>query len=384
MTFSIDRGASGTRHPGVARRPTIRRVRFLTLTCLAAAACGGEPARHPDAGAAGILLVGRFERSDPAAPRFAWSGSTVRARFSAPAVAVELDEDGDGQHYAVVVDGVAAPAKLATRAGRHVYPLAADLPAGVHELELHRLTEAALGETRFHGLRFPAGGQLLAPPAAAPRRVLLVGDSISAGYGNEGADERCPFSPASENHRLAYGALAARALGAELTTAAWSGKGVFSNRGSTTDTVTMTTLWPRVLPAHAQPVADERVDAVWLNLGTNDLAAENPDWAPFAGAYLALVRQLRAAHPDAVIFCLLGPMLSDGWPEGRPARPPARAGIVGAVDTLRGEGDTRVHFVDLGVQDGALGYGCDWHPSLATHRALADTLVPIVRRTLAW
>jgi hypothetical protein len=60
------------------------------------------------------------------------------------------------------------------------------------------------------------------------RRIEIVGDSITCGYGNEGTDP-CNFSAETENHYLTYGALAARMFGAELSTVAWSGKGVVNN-----------------------------------------------------------------------------------------------------------------------------------------------------------
>ena len=97
--------------------------------------------------------------------------------------------------------------------------LASGLPAGEHLVELYRRTEANQGESQFLGFDFGEGA-LLAPPPRAERRIELVGDSITAGYGNEGADMSCPFSPDTENHYLTYGALAARQLGAEASTVA--------------------------------------------------------------------------------------------------------------------------------------------------------------------
>ena len=100
-------------------------------------------------------------------------------------------------------------------------PIAQGLAAGTHVVELYRRTEASQGEAQFLGFDF-GSGKLLSPPAAKARRIELVGDSISCGYGDEGANQSCPFTADTENHYLSYGALAARAVDAELITVAWS------------------------------------------------------------------------------------------------------------------------------------------------------------------
>lgn len=56
------------------------------------------------------------------------------------------------------------------------------------------------------------------------RRILVIGDSFSAGFGNI-AGANCSRSADDENALLAFPALAARALGAELQLLAWSGAG---------------------------------------------------------------------------------------------------------------------------------------------------------------
>ena len=93
-------------------------------------------------------------------------------------------------------------------------------------------------------------------PGAAPatRRLEVIGDSISAGYGNEGTYP-CQFTSATENQYLSYEALAARALNAELYTEAWSGIGMLHNYdGGTTDV--MPDRYPRTLPERATSTWD--------------------------------------------------------------------------------------------------------------------------------
>src|SRR5690606_32148468 len=117
--------------------------------------------------------------------------------------------------------------------------------------EFYRRTEALFGTTTVLGLSV-TGGALLAPP---PERPLFefVGDSISAGYGNEGAHAECDFSADTQNHYLAFPMLVARAFGADASTVAWSGRGVVKNYdGEVGDHVP--TLYERALPHAAEPL----------------------------------------------------------------------------------------------------------------------------------
>jgi lysophospholipase L1-like esterase len=334
---------------------------------------------------AGVRTEGRFDRSDSDALTFAWSGSVIAARFKGRSAGVVL-EDAEGKNqFAVVVDGQLRKDKLVTKRGEHAYFLAGGLSPEEHEVVLHRLTEAMLGETKFLGFRFGKAGKLAPRPQASSRRIEVIGDSISAAYGNEGPDKSCGFSPDTENHYLSYEAITARKLGAELVTIAWSGKGVFSNRGSEVDP--MPVLWRRTLPDRADSRWDftaYQPDAVLVNLGTNDFAPEVKDISPFAPAYLAFIREVRGHYPKATIFCALGPALSDSWPEGRSALTTARAGIRGAVDALSAGGDGRIRFIEFPLQTGANGYGCDWHPSLKTHEMMAEQLETELRETMGW
>jgi lysophospholipase L1-like esterase len=352
---------------------------FAVLTLMTStSACSRKPDYH---------YVGRFEQTSKSA-RFAWSGSSISARVRATTVSAELGESAIGNYFYVVVDGKPRPEKLITKPGRREYVLASGLPAGEHQITLHRLTEAWLGETEFFGFKLDAAGKFLSYGQRPTRRIEVIGDSISAGYGNEGTDKDCPFTPAQQNHYLTYAAIAARRLQADLVTVAWSGKGVFNNRGSTTDFETMPLLWQRTLPERSDSkwsFTSPEPHAVVINLGTNDLAEQNPDWTPYAAAYLKFLGEVRARYASADVFCALGPMLSDGKPEDpRHALSSARAGIQSALSERRRAGDQKLHFLEFPEQNAQVGYGCDWHPNLEQHRLMAALLEAELKAKLGW
>jgi lysophospholipase L1-like esterase len=337
---------------------------------------GTDPGTAP-AGTPAPRFVGRVDTSDAAGARFAWSGTGVVANFTGSSVAVRLT---GGQQYTVLVDGVLQPKLLSTGGSDS---LASGLAQGTHSVEIYRRTEADQGEAQFLGFDF-AGGKLLPPPPAPQRRIEVLGDSISAGYGDEGANMDCHFTPDTENHYLTYGALAARTLGAELSTVAWSGKGVVCNYGDDASSCSnpMPTYYDRVLPARTDSqwrFSDWQPQAVVINLGTNDFSTvSDPSQQEFEQAYGKLLEHIRGVYPEALILATVGPLLNGA------DLTTARTYINDVVQARNQAGDAKVKSFELTPTNAADGYGCDWHPSLRTHQIMADTLVATLRTELGW
>lgn len=175
-----------------------------------AAGTGGTP------GVPSVRFLGRTDAGQAGATRFAWSGSGVAFRFSGTQASVEMDDPA--HFFTLLVDGKVQPT-LATTSGQKKYALAQGLLAGEHEVRLYRRTEASYGPTRFYGWIWAAARCWRRPRRPREDRGDF-GDSITCGYGNEGADQNCNFSADTENHYLTYGAIAARDLGADLVTVA--------------------------------------------------------------------------------------------------------------------------------------------------------------------
>ncbi|HET9929391.1 MAG TPA: GDSL-type esterase/lipase family protein, partial [Polyangiaceae bacterium] len=249
-----------------------------------------------------------------------------------------------------------------------------------HTVEVYRRTEASEHETQFLGFDF-GGGQLLAPPPPPTRHLEIVGDSITCGYGNEGADMNCHYSADTENHYLSYAAIAARNVNAELITVAWSGKGVVYNYGDDDSSKVdpMPTYYERTLPERSNSQFDFstwQADAVVVNLGTNDFSTDiDPSQSEFETAYKTFVTRIRSKHPNAWILLTNGSMLSGT------DLTTVRTYISNVVKAVN---DPKVKSFEIQPQDGADGYGCDWHPSKKTHVKMADQLTSVLKSTLNW
>jgi lysophospholipase L1-like esterase len=332
-----------------------------------------------------VRTIGRFA-PDRDGLRFAWSGSTIAVRFEGTALRVRLRDEGkQGMNaFQVVVDG--EPRKvLRTSKERDVYDVVTDLPGGAHDVVIEKRTEARVGEVVLLGVE--TDGKLLAEaqsgpggPSASrprPRRIEILGDSISTGYGNEGPGPLCTFDAREQNEFLTYGAVTARALGAEHTTIAWSGKTLYEMRQ----------LFSRALPEREDSAWDTsrfQPDLVVLNLGTNNFANIDPGEKKFVELYVALVARVREAYPAALVVAALGPMLTDTYPEGRRSLTQARKYMKAAVAKIQAAGDRNVEMLEFPEQKVADGLGCGFHPSVKTHKVMAERLTAFVRERLGW
>lgn len=337
------------------------------------AGSAGQGIAGSQPGQVGPVLSGRFDTSNEGAAVFAWSGASISLRFEAPSIMVTLSDGGNNRFQVLLDDQTQV---LATKSGKNEYLLGSGLGAGPHRVTIHRRTEAFFGETTFHGFDVAESAWLASE--LPTRRLEVIGDSISAGYGNEGMNP-CSFEAATENHWLSYEAIAARTLSAELFTEAWSGIGMLRNvDGSTTDT--MPVRYPRTLPERAGSSWDfsrYAPDAVLINLGTNDFAMGDPGSA-FQTSYTAFVTQLRGHYPNARLYLAVGSMLSGANYQK------ASGYLSGVIAARASAGDTNLALLELASQLEADGYGCDYHPSLATHQKMAGQLVATLKADLGW
>lgn len=318
-----------------------------------------------------IRYVGRFDGN----VRAAWSASTVEFTVSGGPVSVKLKDNGKNL-WQVVIDGKPA-AVLALEAGEKTYSVA-DLPSGSHRIELVKRTEAAVGTTQILGLQIGDDAKLL-PSAARPRRIEVIGDSISCGFGNEAPSQKDPFTPGTENAWLAYGAVAARAVNADYVCVAWSGKKLWPDN-------TIVELYDRVLPYSEKPVWDftrQVPDVVVVNLGTNDFGKANPDEAGWVAAYVGFIQSIRAHYPKAPIYCAVGTMMGD-WNSERKPRTTILAYLEKVIAQANAAGGPPVRLIDFGIQKQENGIGASWHPSAKTHELMGAQLATALKADLGW
>jgi lysophospholipase L1-like esterase len=378
----------------------------VRLTCWAAAlALTGCSAAAPGAGSGAsdggldsgvtpysqqLVWSGRVDTNDAKGPRWAWSGTRLKLGFSGSTVklvvkTVAADDAKDvfPARFRTELDGVVKDTR-AGAGGEWVFS-EAGMSAGNHQLVVWQQSEANNGVSQLVTLELSDGGRLLPAPSVEPRRIEIIGDSISTAYGNEGKNETCPYDTATQSHWDSYGAIVARALDAELHTVAWSGRGMVRNYEADPTRKTMPVLWQRSLPQDETSTwnAPFAPDAVLIMLGGNDFAAGDPG-QPFVDATVALMFQVRQRYPNARIFLVIHANTDDDYPQGAQQRTRTRQYFETAVSRRRAAGDASVAMIELAQRDKADGLGCQFHPNTLTHQKMATELTAKLRAAMGW
>jgi len=283
---------------------------------------------------------------------------------------MDLNDGSNKNRFTVVADNGAATT-VTTTPGQTTLSLVSGLTDGPHDLLIWRNTEASIGITQFTALsNLGAGGALSAPAGSPNKRIEVVGDSLSVGAGVEG-NAACPGGiDAFTNNYLAYGSVAARAVGADVVTIAWSGIGVYRNYdGSMTDTMPMR--YPFAIPndGTAWDFSLYQPDVVVINLGTNDFGSGDPG-TPYETAYAGFVQAIRAKYAKAYFI------LIDMYGGNRLTR------INDVVAALKTAGESKVE--SLSVSSAQNSLGCNQHPNVAGQAAMGAVLAARLTSLMGW
>ncbi|KAJ4325103.1 hypothetical protein N0V84_003647 [Fusarium piperis] len=322
-------------------------------------------------------------RVNPATKELTWPSTGVSFTFRGTKATIGIDIITGTSSADLIIDG-GDPILIENINGTSISTHA--LPKGTHTVELRKRSEASFGSFRITGVS--TDGSLI-PTSVPKRKIEIIGDSISVGYGLDGVLP-CTDSAILQNNGKTYGAVAARALGADYSVVAWSGKGLTRNYASTTPDPMppMPILYTRygandhdnsfTFPKSWIP------DAVVINLGTNDfsyLGVRDPvDPADLTKALVKFVKGIHSHYPKAHFFLVSSPMLSNNYPSEADAQKSTSVQMLkNAMRQLRG---VKTHLVDWPSQGSEVG--CDYHPNEATQRQGGALLEASIKSALGW
>jgi hypothetical protein len=305
---------------------------------------------------------------------FSWPGVYLEGRFRGTGVGIVLDDAA--ADYDVAIDGRTVATLVTPGATTHWVD---GLTDAVHTVRLVKRSESPWSTSTFGGFVAAPGGQVLAAPDARDLQIEYVGDSFTAGYGNESTTRECTGDQVNRatNADLSFGALTARALDADYQINAFSGRGMVRNYGGGEPGTSYRTYYDRALLATAGDVWDRPADwdpeVVVIGLGINDFSTPvgpGETWTAeslrtaYRTAYDGFLDTLRTEYgPDTYLVV-----------SATPAGGSAQAELTEQIVRERNaRGDTRVLRWFYGSQGLDLG-GCHWHPSLADHRVIAGEL----------
>jgi lysophospholipase L1-like esterase len=337
---------------------------LLFLSPLSSAWADDAPAQTPDASAQPVeipvndphlLYFGRWDLSNPAQPHSHWTGAYIRTRFTGTSVGISLPNDAP---LAVSIDNEAIRPLEAKRGDT---PLnLKPLKPGTHSL----LVGPGEGnELSFKGLLLDSGASTQA--VAARPIIEFVGDSITWGTGPDGM------------WSVNWAWQSAESLDCDHAQIAQSARALTTGYGCADEHTGMDKQYFMLKNfgyVHDNPQVPWNFSytpvMVVINLGQNDACGNEPDNV-FTPNYVNFVKNIRAKFPNASIVAL---RMFGGDHFGRDT--------LQAVETLEGEGDKNVHFVDtqgwLDKEDFADGVHPNGHGNLKITARLVEALRPFL------
>lgn len=349
--------------------------------------CNGQSLHFTKASDDKVYAQGRIFFNKDGSGDFAYSGVSFEILTNASSVLAtfqDLSGPSHSNYFNVIIDdSISLILKLSDKV--QDYSLADNLDTTVfHYIKIFKRTEAFVGATKFLGFKTSAASQVK-KPAVPTKKMLLIGDSFSCGYGNmveiKGPPEGNPnvgFTPINEDNYYAWGTIAARKLNYQYHCLAYSGRGMYRNNTGV-KTNTMPNIYDRIFPddAESKKWKDKAYepDVIVIKLGTNDFMYEAfqnipVDSAEYVDTYIAFVERLHKLHPNAAIICVAGGLMSDVWPEGKFALTRIKRMITEVVEKSNASFDASVcHFLELPTHYGT--YGEDWHPTKVWHEKYA-------------
>lgn len=351
-----------------------------------------------------IRYTGRIDFGVPDTPRFSLPGSYITVRFKGTGISVHLRDQfkygTERSFYDAAIDGdrvaIIAPDRSTTD-----YEIQEDLPYGEHTLVLTKRTQASLGYGIFSGVTVT--GELLEPAAEPTRRMIFIGDSISAGEGSEAANDSAEcgedayyeaggWGQPYQNANAAFGPVLARSFDAAYHLVAASGIGLVRNYTSEYDTRPMPEVYDLLfIESETSPAWDHGLfdaDVIVVGLGTNDFSPGDDDRDPaldldaYSAAYIDFVDTLLGYHPAAHVFAMTSHMLGDGWPSASDMSATSlNTAIDMVVEHYESEGIDQVH--KLAVRK-VTGQGCGTHMTAEQQAVMAQEMRPSIAEVMGW
>ncbi len=201
-----------------------------------------------------------------------------------------------------------------TKTGETEYTIASNLPSGEHTFEIYHQNEAA--NARFGIKSVSLNGSFLPPPENNDLYIEIIGDSISASFGNISKDDN--RAPLYQDSTRGWPFLTARALNADWSLIARTGITATAGIGfSGAESIAMPDIYPYLRyysDTETKYNFARQPDVIVVCLGTNDMSTygniEGNTIDVVKKGFANLLTMLRNYNPDSKIVWIYGMMTS--------------------------------------------------------------------------
>lgn len=328
---------------------------------------------------------GRIEKLQDNKIILVGAASSVSFDFSGNSCSISLQSLVDHQNYvSLELDGKYIGRIRIEKGEAKPYPIVVSKKKNTHRLSIYKATEAANGGVLFAGTT----AKLIASPTSkTKKKIELIGDSITCGFGNDATTIPCGTGDWFDQHNAywAYGPILARALNADFVLSSVSGYGMYRNwNDEHKDEPIIPDVYENLyLNKDSSKPYDFKFqpDLVSICLGTNDLS-DGDGTKPrlpfneekYISNYIEFIKTVYKNAPNTRLVLLNSPMVSGE----------RNITLVNCLKkVIQAFKDDTIHKpIELFEFQPMIPNGCGSHPNIADDKVMANQLIPFFKKLL--
>ena len=298
---------------------------------------------------------------------FCFKGTSLEVDFIATEYKVNLNA-----YAKVFVDNLEPiDMKIATLG---YMPIVKDLKDEIHTVKIVKRNESNSNAMGIRKLKISEDGTFYtAKKPETERKIEVLGDSITCGFGNLYTSGNSVDVSSFEDGTKTFAVMAADHFKAQLQEVAISGIGIACTATGDPYKVIDTYIKKDARSTEDYDFKSYIPDVVVIALGTNDSAGK-ASTDEFIKQANILIDTIRKNRPNAQIIWTYGVMNNNLVPT-----------ITEIVKSYNDKGDKKIYFVvDESPKEDELPMGLYAHPSYATHKRMANTLINKIAEVTGW
>jgi len=328
------------------------------------------PADNPN-----IQYFGRWDTSDPLHPRQSGSGNYIIAEFTGKKIGIRTDDNSD--YYNVYIDSQFRNVFHGSKAGEADYILADSLANSKHTLLLSKRNFTFDRAFTFSGLILDDGAKLLTPQPKPLHKIEFIGDSFTASEGNEAKLKEMPWEDKFPltNIDKGFAVDVAKYFDAQYNITCRSGMGMYCDWQGKVE-FSIPRYFDRTLLELELPKWDFKKyqpDIVVICLGLNDYSGlkdksgevSEEKSLTFRNEYHKFIATVRYCYPSAKIVLVAGHV------------PWIQENVVEIVEVEKKSGTKDIYYTKFDRFEDS-GYVANGHPTVETHKKIADVIIKVI------